>query len=182
MKYLIALIPIIGASVLLVCGEDENEFRRRTGRVGIGPWPDYPPTNRLEVTGGTYPVQWKTNLPPLQSLMIGNSQVFTNIVISNDYSGTIQIGTNFATVDELDTWMQVLGRMKRGDESLIKVANAHPGVTYTVNVADGLWTHTNVIEIHKCSDFCTRMRYVENGVTNDFHAAFASFTVITNTP
>lgn len=110
----------------------------------------------------------------------GESAGPTNIVINNGYSVTIQIGTNFATVKELDTWMQVLGEMKRGDESLIKVANAHPSVTYTVDVANGLWKHTNVVEIHKCSEFCTRMRYVDDGLTNDFHTAFTGYTVKTN--
>lgn len=151
-----------------------------------GIWEEVPNSSfhRLNLGGkvADYPVQWNSNLPPLQSLMIGDSQVFTNIVFSNDYSGTIQIGTNFATTKELDTLMQVLGEMKRGDESLIKVANTHPNVTYTVDVANGLWKHTNVVEIHKCSEFCTRMRYVDDGLTNDFHAAFVGYTVITNAP
>lgn len=174
MKYLIALIPFIGASVLL-WGQPYS---------GTG----------TTVLVTNYPIQYNSNFYRLSNFnpmvfYYTNHQVFiadsrygpTNIVISNDYSGTIQIGTNFATTKELDTWMQVLGSMKRFEEAWT-TTNANRLATYTVNVADGHWTHTNVIEIHKCSNFCTRMRYVENGVTNDFHAAFASFTVKTNSP
>lgn len=116
---------------------------------------------------------------PQRSLFIGATVVFTNIIISNDYSGMIQVGTNFISFGDLSDWVTIVSSMKRNAEALPSLADHQ---TYTVNVADGLWTHTNVIDIHRCSEFCTRMRYVENGLTNDFHAAFASFTVKTNSP
>lgn len=126
-----------------------------------------------------------------KTLCIGGNWL-TNIVISNDYSGTIQIGTNFWRVGEIipvgdmtrvyqiaTTWLQEQIALRTNP---LAAFTNYKRFTYTVNVADGLWTHTNVIEIRACSEFCTRMRYVDDGLTNDFHAAFVSYTVKTNAP
>lgn len=52
--------------------------------------------------------------------------------------------------------------------------------TYTVTVAGDLWKHTNCVAILPCTDACTLVRYVDNGVTNEFHAWAVPVNVETN--
>lgn len=180
-KLALALIPIIGVigAPVLLWDQPYSNYNLLSTNAPI--------VNDLvwRFTNGTIYVSnaW----PPIlryynREVFVGDQGTYgpgpTNIVISNDYSGTIQIGSNFATVQELDIWVSMLGAMNKHAQAWPTKTNA----SYTVDVANGLWTHTNVIDIHRCSEFCTRMRYVENGLTNDFHAAFVSYTVKTNAP
>lgn len=54
--------------------------------------------------------------------------------------------------------------------------------TYSVNVGNGLWKHTNVVQVSRCTSACTLIRYMDGNTTNDFHAWAVTVKVETNPP
>lgn len=62
------------------------------------------------------------------------------------------------------------------------LSNVSQPPTYTVD-AGGVWQHTNCVFVGECPQgdgTCTLIRYVDNGVTNEFHAWMVPVMVVTN--
>lgn len=242
-KYLALLTIIIGIAALSCKEEAKVQTWTETNNEDVLAFSNYAYSKVVQLNSNIISrIQWNDD---------GNVFISglwpTNIVISNDWEGTVQFGTNFyrfATFtaeninvetkrahepeskwslaysngfdgpfavarmqgaritgqyridystnysgwkpgDGYDGWPLQTNKWMIGTNSVpttLTFESSNTGRTYTVDVGHGLWTHTNVIDIHKCSEYCTRLRYVDGAVTNDLHTAFVTFTVKTNAP